>query len=180
MNKNRLKEIILEELGLLYLEADDDKEKEKDDKAKADIEKQKMDLDTKKLDFQKAQAADSDREADKRDAEKEKEETEEEKPEGGKPEGEKPEATMSFKTQGEFYKNASVELENLQLSNGNLLDDDEVEYVALAVQASNGRIDNGFEKFLRKGKAGNVRGRDFSDEDIKRIMVFCKNREIVR
>jgi len=168
----------------LTVEAEgDDKDKEKVDKAKQDVEKQKMDLDTKKLDFQKQQAADSDRDADKRDAEKEKEDKEKdaESPEGGKPPAAKPEEkpTMSFKTQGEFYKDAMVGVDNLQLPNGNLLDEDEIQYVAYAVQAAKGRFD-GFEKFLRKGKAKNVYGKDFSDGEIKRIMNYCKEHEIVR
>jgi hypothetical protein len=52
--------------------------------------------------------------------------------------------------------------------------------VALAVQAAQGREDKGFEKFLRKGRAGNVYGKDFSDEDINKIIEYCKEHELIR
>jgi len=162
--------------------AEQDPEKEKAEKEKQDLEKQKQDFAQQKLDFQKQQAADSDREADQRDAEKEKADQEKEKEAEGEGGGEekKPEPNISFKTQGRFYKDAMADLDNLQLAGGDLLDDDEKNYVALAVQAAEGRVDKGFDKFLRKGKAGNVYGKDFSDDDIKRIIEFCKRNEIVR
>ena len=156
-----------------------DKEKQKAAKEKQDIAQQKTDIAQQKLDFSKQQAADTDREADQRDAEKEKEDKEKE---AGAEQQKEPEKkpNISFKSQGQFYEDAYPELRNLVLSNGNLLDDDERKYVALAVQAAEGRIDKGFEKFLRKGRAGNVYGKDFSGEDIQKIIEYCKKHELVR
>lgn len=162
------------------VEQGDEKEKLDIDKDKVDLTKQKQALAQQKFDFQKQQAAVADRQADQRDAEKEK--TAQEKETGGEggEQEKQPEPNISFKTQGEFYKDALANLRNLQLSSGDLLDDEEKHYVALAVQAAEGRFDKGFEKFLRKGKAGNVYGKDFNDQDIKRIMNFCKENDIVR
>jgi len=174
--KLSIRRIIREEIKKFLLEADP--EKEKVDKEKQAIDKQKTDLDQKKFDFQKQQADDADRDAAKRDTEKEKE-TQEKEPdaEGGE---KKAEPNISFKTQGVYYKEAMAGLSNLQLSNNDLLDEDEKNYVALAVQAAEGRLDKEFDKFLRKGYAGNVYGKDFPDEDIKIIIKFCKTHEIVR
>jgi len=177
-----IRELIREQVRQFL--AEQDPEKEKAEKEKQDLDQQKQDLAQQKLDFQKQQAADNDREADQRDAEKEKadqeKEKEGEKGEGGGSEEQKPEPNISFKTQGTFYKEALANLNNLSLSNGDLLDDEEKHYVALAVQAAEGRFDKEFKRLLQKGKAGNVYGKDFSDDDIKSIMKFCKRHDIVR
>ena len=184
MNIERVRQIIFEEIYNFLNEAEGDKEKEKIDKDKEDIAQQKNDIAQQKLDFSKQQAADADREADQRDAEKEREDKEKEQPVAGAPSQGKAEpekkTNISFKTQGKFYEDAFPELRNLVLSNGNLLDNDERKYVALAVQAAEGRMDKGFEKFLRKGKAGNVRGGDFSAEDISIMIKYCQEHELVR
>ena len=185
MDIQRIRQIIFEEIYNFLNEAEGDKEKEKIDKDKEDIAQQKNDIAQQKLDFSKQQAADSDREADQRDAEKEKEDKEKEAGAvagTGAKQQKEPEkkSNISFKTQGKFYENAYPELRNLVLNDGNLLDNDERKYVALAVQAAQGRVDKEFEKFLRKGRAGNVYGKDFSDEDIQKIIEYCKKHELVR
>lgn len=158
------------------VEADDD---EKIDAEKEKIEKEKLALDKEKFDFQKKQADDADRESDQREADKEKEDSEKEKEEKGEKE-KKPESNISFNTQGRYYTDAMAQLDNITLSGGNMIDDDEKNFVSLAIQAAEGRFDKGFEKYLRKGYAGNVYGRDFSDTDVKIIMKYCKDNEIVR
>ena len=155
---------------------------EKSDKERQDIEQQKLDLDLKKADFQKQQASDNDREADERDAEKEKDEKEAEAGavpgEGGEKEETKP--NISFKTQGQYYRDSYPQLRNVMLKSGDILDDEERHFVALAVQAAEGRFDKEFVKYIRKGHAGNVYGKDFSDEDIKSIIKYVQENEIVR
>jgi len=152
---------------------------EKSEKERQDMEQQKLDLDLKKADFQKQQADTSEREADQRDAEKEKTDKE------GEGEGEKakePEvkSNISFKTQGQYYRDSHPQLRNVMLHSGEILDDDERHFVALAVQASEGRFDKEFVKYLSKGHAGNVYGKDFTAEDIKSIVKYVKENEIVR
>jgi len=170
-----VRKMIKEEL-LFMLEADGT---EKTDKAKQDIEKQKNALDQKKLDFQKKQAATSDRESHQQ--EKEQDAADEEPSADGGGGGEDTaEPNLSFNTQGEFYKAAFVNLKNLQLSNGDLMTDDEKDYVSLAVQAAQGRFDGGFEKYLRNGKGGAIRGKDFGDVDINQILKYVKKNNIVR
>ena len=66
------------------------------------------------------------------------------------------------------------------MSSGDLVDEDERKYIALAVQACEGRVDKGFDKFLRKGRAGNVYGKDFSEDDISKIIKYCRFHELVR
>lgn len=165
--------------GLLREAPEDDKEKA--DKEKQDIQKQKNDLTQQKLDFQKQQAADADREADKRDAEKEKADTEKDKEAGeqGEQPKEKP-MNLKFNDQGLYYSKALPVLKNFVLSNENQLTNDEKHYIALAIQASNGRVDGGLKKFLQKGKARNVYGKDFSEDDINRIIKFSVKQGIVR
>lgn len=160
-----------------------------DDKDQSSIDKQKLALDKEKLAFQKQKAADADRQADQREKEKEKEEDAQNQSAptsggeggqpGGAPEKEKP-MNINFKTQGKFYKTSANQIKNIQLSDGDLVNDDEIHYIALAVESAEGRFDKGFEKYLRKGKAGNVYGKDFNDSDIKRIMKYVKENEIVR
>ena len=174
MNINRIREIIIEEINRIT-EAPDD-EKKKVDVEKEKIAQQKQDLDQKKFDFQKQQADDSDREADQRDAEKEKEQSQDQ---DQKAEPEK-KPNISFKTQGRFYEEAFPELRNLVLSDGNLVDEDERKYIALAVQAAEGRVDKGFDNFLRKGRAGNIYGKDFNEEDLSKIIKYCRFHDLVR
>lgn len=165
------------------LKKDDDTEKS--EKERQDMEQQKLDLDIKKSEFQKQQAATGDREADQRDAEKDKAEKEAEQGgavAGGAPVAGKEETkpNISFKTQGQYYRDSYPQLRNVMISGGDILDDEERHFVALAVQASEGRFDKEFEKFLTKGHAGNVYGKDFSAEDIKLIMKYVEENEIVR
>jgi len=155
------------------------KEKEKVDQQKADFNKQKLDFNKQKLDY----TQDKDREKDQADQEKEKEAPKGGSPFGGGGQGEaEPEVkpNISFKDQGQFYEEAYPELRNLALSDGNLLNDDERKFIALAVQAAQGRMDKGFIKFLSKGRAGNIYGKDFSNEDKKKIIDYCKEHELVR
>jgi len=183
MKIKQIREIIRKEIFNIIDEAEDP-ERVKVDKQKQDFQKQKFDFDQKKFDFQKKQSDVDSREADKRETERNQDK--QEKDTGGSKTGQKgqkvqaPKPNISFKTQGEFYTSALVGLKNLQLSDNNLLNDDEKHYIALAVQSAEGRFDKGFEKFLRKGKAGNIYGKDFSDEDIKKIIEFCKKNEFVR
>lgn len=156
---------------------------EKTEKERQDIEQQKLDFDIKKSEFQKQQAATGDREADQRDAEKEKAEKEAEQGvvAGGAVAGkEETKPNISFKTQGQYYRDSYPQLRNVILPSGDILDDEERHFVALAVQASEGRFDKEFEKFLTKGHAGNVYGKDFSADDIKAIMKHVEENEIVR
>ena len=172
-----IRKMILEEIAALG-EADVDKlkkskkdnpEKEKLDKEKQALDQQKQDFATKKFDFQKQQAADANRNSGQQDKEKD-----------NKNGGEETSPNISFKTQGDFYKSSLPELRNLTLSNGDLLDDDEKHYVALAIENSHGRFDKGFKRFLSKGRAGNVYGKDFSKQDIIKILKFVKENELVR
>lgn len=179
MRISRIRQIIYEEISKLVAEADGDgkekmnKEKEKIDQQKADFQQQKLDFNKQKLDFNK----DKDYEQDQEKQEKEKENPEGEKPAEGEPE-KKP--NISFKDQGQFYEDAFPELRNFILSDGNVLDDEERRYISLVVQASQGRLDKGFENFLKNGKAGSVYGKDFSDKDIKKIIDYSKEHELVR
>lgn len=177
---NKLRKIIREEIRK-FLEAD---EPDKQDKEKDKIDKEKLALDKEKLDFQKQQAADKDREADQRDAEKEKEDQEQEKSgegeEGQQGGEEEKKPNISFNSQGDFYANSYPALKNLVLSSGDLLDDEERHFIALAIQASKGRFDKGFKKYLKTGYAGNVYGKDFSTDDINKIIQFVKKNELVR
>ena len=152
---------------------------EKTEKERQDIEQQKLDLDVKKADFQKQQADTGEREADQQDAEKEKDEKE---AESGDEQASEPEvkSNISFKTQGQYYRDSHPQLRNVILSSGDILDDEERHFVALAVQAAEGRFDKEFAKYLSKGHAGNVYGKDFSAEDIKSIMKYVKENDIVR
>lgn len=183
MKIKRLREIILEEIENFF-EAEGG-EKAKIDKEKIKLAKQKQDVSQQKVDLQKHQVDVADRQADQRDIEadkKEKEKRQEEPGNGGEQGQSEPETkpNISFKDQGEYYEQTFPELRNFVLSSGNLLDDDEKKYVALAVQAAEGRMDKGFEKYLRKGKAGNVYGKDFSDKDINKIIEYCKENNLVR
>jgi len=175
MDIQRIREIIIEEINRIMEQPED--EKEKIDKDKEDIAKQKADIQQQKLDLSKQRFDhEEEKEEDREEAEQEKEK---EKGEPGQKEPEK-KPNISFKTQGKFYEDAYPELRNFVLSNGNLLDDAERNYVALAVQAAQGRVDKGFENFLRKGRAGNVYGKDFPDEDIQKLIKYCKDHELVR
>ena len=151
---------------------------EKTEKERQGIEQQKLDLDIKKADFQKQQADTSEREADQRDVEKEKSDKEGE----GEQAKSEPEvkSNISFKTQGQYYRDSHPHLRNVILHSGEILDDDERHFVALAVQASEGRFDKEFVKYLSKGHAGNVYGKDFSAEDINSIIKYVKENDIVR
>ena len=170
MKIQRIREIIFEEMQRILGEAEgDNKDKEKLAKEKdvatqnkADFKQQKLDFNKKKFDYTQD-----------KDYEKEQEK---EQPEGDEPEVK---SNISFKDQGQFYEEAYPELRNLVLNN-DLLDDDERKFIALAIQAAQGRMDKGFEKFLKKGRAGNVYGKDFSDENIQEIIEYCKKHELVR
>jgi len=176
MDIERIRQIIIEEINKL-MEApayDTDKEKlakEKDvtSQNKADFKQQKLDFNKKKFDYTQ-------------DKDYEKEQEKEEQPQQGEQDQAEPEKkpNISFKTQGQFYEEAYPELRNLVLSNGNLIDEDERKYIALAVQAAEGRVDKGFDRFLRKGRAGNVYGKDFSEDDISKIIKYCRFHELVR
>jgi hypothetical protein len=188
MDIKRIQQIIYEEISIFLEEyialneaPQDDKAKEKIAKQKADISQQKADIAQQKIDLGKQRLDHDEDTADDRAAvEKEKEQEQGQQPPGqGQAEPEK-KPNISFKTQGKFYEKAYPELRNFVLTNGNLLDEDERKYIALAVQAAEGRIDNGFEKFLSKGRAGNVYGKDFSPEDVKKIIKYCKFHELVR
>jgi hypothetical protein len=146
------------------------KEKEKIDQQKADFQQQKLDFQKQKMDYSK------DKDYEKGQEEKEQGEDQNEK------QKDDPEIkpNINFKNQGKFYEDVYPDLRNLTLADGNLLDDEERNYIALAVQAAEGRLDKGFEKFLKKGKAGNVYGKDFSDSDIQKIIEYCKKHELVR
>ena len=180
----RLREIIKEEMNKLS-EADgianlNNSKTQIDttvvDKGKQDLEKQKLDLDQKKLDFQQQQSDDADREASQRGAESEKKDQEKDDEEGG----EETPININFKTQGLYYKDTANGIKNIALSDGDLVNTDEIHFIALAAESAEGRFDKGFENFLRKGKARNVYGKDFSDKDIKQIMKYVKENELVR
>jgi len=187
MKIERIRQIILEELKNLLVEAEgDNKEKEKVNKEKEKVDQQKTDFNKQKLDFNKQKfdyTQDKDREKGQADLEKEKEDRQQ----GGAPQDggqgqAEPEVkpNISFKDQGQFYEEAYPELRNLALSDGKLIGDDERRFVALAIQAAEGRMDKGFVKFLSKGRAGNVYGKDFSNEDKQKIIDYCKTHELVR
>jgi len=177
MKIQRIREIIFEEMQRILGEAEgDNKDKEKLAKEKdvatqnkADFKQQKLDFNKKKFDYTQ-------------DKDYEKEQEKEEQPQQGEQDQAEPEKkpNISFKTQGQFYEEAYPELRNLVLSNGNLIDEDERKYIALAVQAAEGRVDKGFDRFLRKGRAGNVYGKDFSEDDISKIIKYCRFHELVR
>lgn len=168
MTRNKLKQIIRE-----IMEVDD---KEKIEKDKEDINQQKIDLDKKKLDFKKQQS-----DAGKRASIERQDDIQDKEDKEGEDESEQEtEPNISFKTQGDYYKNALPELQNLTLTDGNLLDEDEKHFVALVIQAAQGRFDKEFINFLKKGHAGNVYGKDLSREDLQRIVTFVKEHELVR
>lgn len=174
-------------------EADGEQAKQAAEKEKADNEKEKIDNEREKLALDKEKFKDAKTTADdtERDrAEKEKESDEKEKDaeekeaeggEGEKPPEKKPEedSSISFKTQGKYYMTALNALDNLVTIDGEL-PDNEKEYVALAVQAAEGRMDNNFLKYLTKGKAGNVKGKDFTSKQIKIIVKYLKQNELIR
>lgn len=175
MKKSQLKEIIRQEISEYLMEAPyDDEEKRKDnlEKEKQNIEKQKMALAQKKQDFTQKQSADKDREQDKEDAEKEAEDNDKNDNQGQ--ETDQVKSNIKFNTQGQYYEDAYYQVKNIVLSDDNILSDEEVHFISLAVEASKGRFDKGFERFLRNGYAGNVYGKDFSDKDIKIIMNYVK------
>lgn len=178
MDINRIRQIIIEEIDKLMEAPTDDKSKEKIAKQKADIAQQKADISQQKVDLGKERLSHDDDVADTS-AAAEKEKAQSAPPGQGQQEPEK-KSNISFKTQGQFYEEAYPELRNLVLSNGNLIDDEERKYIALAVQAAEGRVDKGFDKFLRKGRAGNVYGKDFSEEDLTKIIKYCRFHELVR
>lgn len=182
MKKSQLREIIWEEIFAYLMEApyDDDEERDdKLDKEKQDIEKQKVALAQKKQDFAQKQATAKDREQDQERAEDEKEKETDGNEKGGEEE-KSPEPNISFKTQGRYYEDSYPQLGNVILSDGDIMSDEERHFVALAIQAAEGRFDKGFEKFLRTGHAGNVYGKDFSDKDIEKIVNYVRKNEIVR
>ena len=183
---DRIRQIIYEEISIFleeYIELneapEDEKEKEKITKSKEDIAKQKADIQQQKTDLSKQRFdQEQQREKGREETEQEKEKVQPAPPQAQAEPEKKP--NISFKTQGKFYEEAYPELRNLVLSNGNLIDEDERKYIALAVQAAEGRIDKGFDKFLRKGRAGNVYGKDFNENDITKIIKYCKFHELVR
>ena len=160
-----------------------EKEKAHNEKEKIDNEREKLALDKDKFKDAKSTADDTERdraEKEKESDEKEKEADEKESEEGKPPEKKPEEDTnISFKTQGKYYMTALASLDNLVTADGEL-SDNEKEYIALAVQAAEGRMDNNFLKYLTKGKAGNVKGKDFTTQDIKIIVKYLKQNELVR
>jgi hypothetical protein len=175
----RIRQIIIEEMDKLMEAPADDRAKEKLEKGKADIAKQKADISQQKVDLSKDRLDHDDDTADDNAAAEKDKEQGQQPPGQGQKEPEK-KTNISFKTQGKFYEDAYPELRNLVLSNGNLIDEEERKYIALAVQAAEGRVDKGFDKFLRKGRAGNVYGKDFTEDDITKIIKYCRFHELVR
>jgi len=168
-----LRQIIREEIRRITEDESQELEKKKQEleKQKNDINQQKVDLQKKKIDAQSDDAF-QDRTSSKEEGDKQQTQQQQNQNQ------QKP--NINFSTQGEFYLSATSQLKNFVLQDGNKLSDREIKFIALAVQKSKGRFDNGFKKYLTKGYAGNVYGKDFDSVDIDKIMDFVKKNEIVR
>lgn len=161
---------------------DDEDEEQRREKQKADQEKAQ---DEKGKEAEKA-ADEKEKEAEKAaepapaapaPAEEKPEEEPEEKPAGEK----KPEkkVNISFNKQGKFYGKTKAEFKHFTWPGGKEADDDEKEWIALAIQAAEGEADKtGF--YLKKGKVGNVSGKNYDDKDIEFILNYAKERDIIR
>lgn len=110
--------------------------------------------------------------ADKREKEEEKEDKEKEDEKEQKP-------NVNFKKQGKYYTKSFNQLKFLTLSGKDTPNDDEKNFIALAIETAEGREKN-LKDIIKRGKAGNISGSDFSDNDITRIVKFAKDKELVR
>lgn len=103
-----------------------------------------------------------------------------EKPAEENPEGEKgKKVNISFNKQGRFYGKTKIEFKHFTWPSGEEADDDEKEWIALAVQAAEGEAEK-TDHLLRKGKVGNVSGKNYDDKDIEFILNYAKERDIIR
>jgi len=178
MKINELKKLIRNILKEQTSSVDkSEKEKNKLQKQKIDVDKEKTDFNKEKLNFDKRQS--NVKQASGGGGGGMSLPKEPQSPEG-KGEEEKPKPNISFKTQGQYYSTTFPRLKSLMLSDGDMANEDERHFIALAIESAKGRFDGDFEKYLTKGYARNIYGKDFSDKDIKLIIDFCKKNELVR